>query len=143
MNFRKSLSSVLLLSVLLGANHSSIILATTETPTTELPISSTEEITTSLEAPITTTEEPSTVIPTTTETPTTTVTTTITTTQEPSTTATTTGEPVPPSTVQPPVTSFSPLTDDDLFSGETFVESNFPLLEGSISIARGITIRNI
>ena len=148
MNFRKSLSSVLLLSVLLGANHSSIILATTETPTTELPISSTEEITTSLEAPITTTEEPSTVIPsttetpttvipTTTETPTTTVTTTITTTQEPSTTATTTGEPVPPSTVQPPVTSFSPLTDDDLFSGETFVESNFPLLEGSISIARG------
>lgn len=148
MNFRKSLSSVLLLSVLLGANHSSIILATTETPTTELPISSTEEITTSLEAPITTTEEPSTVIPsttetpttvipTTTETPTTAVTTTITTTQEPSTTVTTTGEPVPPSTVQPPVTSFSPLTDDDLFSGETFVESNFPLLEGSISIARG------
>ena len=148
MNFRKSLSSVLLLSVLLGANHSSIILATTETPTTELPISSTEEIITSLEAPITTTEEsitvipttteePSTVIPTTTENPTTTVTTTITTTQEPSTTATTTGEPVPPSTVQPPVTSFSPVVDDPIFSGVSSFDSTIPLLESTISIARG------
>ena len=102
MNFRKSLCSIILLTLLLETSSSVKILATTETTTSELAI------TTELTTETTTTTE-----------------------------AATTLETILPSTEPSPSTSTPAVTEEPVFPDETVMDSDIPLLESSISIARG------